>query len=388
MKILFVCENYYPHLGGAEILFKNLAEGLSKQGHQVSVLTHQIKGTKKIEALNNVEIHRISSLDSRYLFTFTSIWKAIKMAQRHDLIQTTTFNGAFPAWLAGKISRRPVVLTVHEVWAGKWKEVTEFSWLKSRVHDLLERMIYLLSFDRYVCVSHATKRDLMERGIKEPKIEVVYNGIDYSFWNHKKVTKKEKELAREKLGLKDKKIYFSWGRPGASKGFEYVIEAFPQVSAKVQDAAFVLMLGSPERYKKKYLELLRLIEKKSAGGNKNIKLISSVSYPELRALLAAVDYVVIPSITEGFGYAVAEAAALNKPIVISDAGSLPEVVSGKHLIFSAKNSSDLAEKMIKTSLGEYQETGKKRFEWNKTLSGYLNTYRELLQKSPDKGLGN
>ena len=142
MKILFVCENYYPHLGGAEILFKNLAEGLSKQGHQVSVLTHQIKGTKKIEALNNVEIHRISSLDSRYLFTFTSIWKAIKMAQRHDLIQTTTFNGAFPAWLAGKISRRPVVITVHEVWAGKWKEVTEFSWLKSRVHDLLERMIY------------------------------------------------------------------------------------------------------------------------------------------------------------------------------------------------------------------------------------------------------
>ena len=47
MKILFVCENYYPHFGGAEVLFKSLAEGFSKKGHQVSVLTHRLKGTEK-----------------------------------------------------------------------------------------------------------------------------------------------------------------------------------------------------------------------------------------------------------------------------------------------------------------------------------------------------
>ena len=27
MKILFVLENYLPHIGGVEIVFKNLAEG-------------------------------------------------------------------------------------------------------------------------------------------------------------------------------------------------------------------------------------------------------------------------------------------------------------------------------------------------------------------------
>ncbi|MBS3127462.1 glycosyltransferase [Candidatus Woesearchaeota archaeon] len=47
MKILFICENYYPHLGGAEVVFKNLAEGYVKRGHQVTVLTHQLQGTKK-----------------------------------------------------------------------------------------------------------------------------------------------------------------------------------------------------------------------------------------------------------------------------------------------------------------------------------------------------
>src|SRR3989344_1338403 len=37
MKILFICENYHPHQGGAEVLFKNLAEGLVKAGNEVSI---------------------------------------------------------------------------------------------------------------------------------------------------------------------------------------------------------------------------------------------------------------------------------------------------------------------------------------------------------------
>ena len=78
MKILLICENYYPHYGGAEILFKNLAEGLSRRGHEISVVTSYLKGTEKKEQLNNVDICRTVSFGSRYLFTFTSLLKAIK----------------------------------------------------------------------------------------------------------------------------------------------------------------------------------------------------------------------------------------------------------------------------------------------------------------------
>ena len=47
MKILFVLENYIPHIGGVEVVFKNLAEGLVKLGHDVFLITHRLKGTKK-----------------------------------------------------------------------------------------------------------------------------------------------------------------------------------------------------------------------------------------------------------------------------------------------------------------------------------------------------
>jgi glycosyltransferase involved in cell wall biosynthesis len=47
MKILFVLENYYPHIGGVEVLFKNLTEELVKKGQNLCCYT-QIKKFQKI----------------------------------------------------------------------------------------------------------------------------------------------------------------------------------------------------------------------------------------------------------------------------------------------------------------------------------------------------
>jgi len=45
MKILFILENFHPYVGGAETLFKSLADELAKKGHDVTVLTsHPGKG--------------------------------------------------------------------------------------------------------------------------------------------------------------------------------------------------------------------------------------------------------------------------------------------------------------------------------------------------------
>ena len=345
MRILLVCENYVPHIGGVELLFKNLANGFIKKGHKVAVLTHQLKNTRKREIMDRVNIFRVPSLHSRYIFTFTSIFKAISLARRSDIIHTTTFNGAFPAWLAARLTGKKVSITVHEIWIGKWGQITNFGWLNSLIHDFLERLVYLLPFDKYICVSEATKKDLIRRGIKESKVKTIYNGLDYEFWNEKKVSG-DLEL-RKQLGLQNKSIYFSWGRPGESKGFEYLIKA---VSLAKVDAVFLLMLSSIDNYKEKYNQLVRLIKKL---GLKNVKIINSVPHEQLRTYLKMADFVIVPSTSEGFGYTTVEAVAMNKPVIISSVGSLPEVVSGRHLIFRNKDVIDLAEKIIKMSKNEY-----------------------------------
>ena len=103
MKILFIIENYLPHIGGVEVVFRNLAEGLVKRGHSATIITHRIKGTAEEETINGVKVKRINCLGSRYLFTFLSIPAALSAAKNVDIVHTTTFNGFFPAWVAAKV---------------------------------------------------------------------------------------------------------------------------------------------------------------------------------------------------------------------------------------------------------------------------------------------
>jgi glycosyltransferase involved in cell wall biosynthesis len=382
MRVLFICENYLPHYGGAEVVFKNLAERFVEKNHKVSLLTHQLKNTKKKEMMGGVEVYRVPSFHSRYIFSFLAISQAVRMAKKSDIIQTTTFNGAFPAWVAGKITGKPVVITVHEVWAGKWKKVTNFSWFKCFVHNLLERMIYLLPFDRYICVSQATKKDLLKLNIKREKVDYIYNGVDYDFWNPEKVNQKEVSAIKKKLELTEKYTYFSWGRPGPSKGFEYFIKAIPLIKKEKSNPKFIFMWGSPEKYPQKYKELISLIKKLKLQND--VKIIPPAPYHELRNYIAAVDCAVVPSIAEGFGYNVVEAAALKKKVVASNAGSIPEVISGKFRMFKNKDVPDLAEKAIAVSNNDYLETKQKIFLWDESIKKYLDTYNALLFRKKKK----
>ena len=377
MKILFVCENYYPHYGGVEVLFKNLTEGLVKKGNRVAVVTSLLPGTKKFEEINGVKIHRARCFNNRYLFSILSIPKVLKLARWADIIQTTTFTGALPAWLGAKVIGKSAVLTVHEVWVGKWKEVTEFSRGKAILHDTLERILYLLPFDKYVCVSNATRKDLLRLNINSNKTVTVYNGFDYDFWNPKNSSKKKVQQLRQEMGLDNKFVCLSWGRPGSSKGFQYLIKAAPYIQQKIPRASILLMLGTPHKYPTNY----RRIKKAVAAQKGLVKIIPSLPYQQLGTLIKAADCVIIPSLSEGFGYNALETNSLGTPLVASDAGSLPEVVSGKHLLFKSKDVQDLAEKVALAAKGKVIQTHLKRFEWEDCVEGYLQSYRDLLKRS-------
>jgi D-inositol-3-phosphate glycosyltransferase len=383
MRILFVCENYIPHYGGAEVVFKNLAERYVKRGHKVTLITHQLEGTPKEEIMGGVKVIRVPSLHSRYIFSFTSLPKVIRLAAKHDIIQTTTFNGMFPAFIGAKIVGRPVVLTIHEVWVGKWRKVTNFGWLKATIHDLLERILCLLWFDAYVCVSNATKKDLLKIGKKESRVKTIYNGLDYEFWNPKRYSNKETVKIRKNLGLEKNYVAFSWGRPGESKGFEYAILAARKIKNKIPNFKLLFMFGSKEKHPEQYGRLMKMIKKENDLAIKHkmdapIMVIDSVPYDVIGFYLKMADCAIIPSIAEGFGYTTAESIAMEIPVVASDAGSLPEVVSGKYLQFKSKDSTDLAQKVILTAKRKYNQTEIKKFEWKDTISKYLELYKELI----------
>ena len=137
------------------------------------------------------------------------------------------------------------------------------------------------------------------------------------------------------------------------------------------------MLGSADKYTinvKKIKNLIRQLHLTS----EDIKIIPSVPYNELGYYIKIADCVVIPSVSEGFGYAALEGIAMAKPVVVSDAGSLPEVVSGKYQIFKNKDYTELAEKVINIAHRKYQHRKKRYFGWEDSVNSYLKAYQSLL----------
>jgi len=372
MRILFVCENYIPHYGGAEVVFKNLAENMAKQGHKVMLVTHQLPKTPHLETMKGVHIVRVPCFNSRYLFSFFAIPTVLKLAKHADIIQTTTFNGAPPAWFASRFRRVPVVLTVHEVWVNKWRKLTEKSLLSAAIHNILEKMIYLLPYSKYICVSNATRKALLKIGIQESKVVAIHNGFNYEEWKGKHSGKK----VRKKLGIDKNFVLFSWGRPGTSKGHEDIIKAMPKIKEEIPKAKLVLMLSMQDEYRKEVRKLKTLI--KNLFLEENVQIINSVPYGDLGNYIKAADCVVHPSLSEGFGYAVLEACELGVPVIASDNASLPEVIWGKYILIPPKSHEKIAEAVVAVSKGKYKKSKKKLFKWKDSVKKYISTYKELL----------
>ena len=374
MKILFVVENYVPHIGGLETLFKNVAEGCVRAGHEVILVTHRLKETSAFEIINGVRVHRVNSLYSRYFFTLFSVPLVILLAKDADIIHTTTFNGAPPAWIAAKLRKKPVLITVHEVWIGKWGVLADMPRISAGIHDILERMIYCLRFDRYICVSQFSANELMRAGIPESKIGVIYNGIDYSLWNNKNYNK---QSIRKEKGLLKNFVCLFYGRPGPSKGLEYLIRAIPEVAKKIKNIRLIAIVSNDRAYKKRLQHIVDLIVKEKM--KEQIQVLNPVPFEELPGYVKMSDCVVVPSLSEGFGLSAAESCAMRVPVVASNVAALPEVLSGKFIFVPPRSPHALAESIIAVHHKKYSTTPLKRFYWRETLKKYQAEYLRLLQ---------
>jgi D-inositol-3-phosphate glycosyltransferase len=372
MKVLFVLDNYFPFIGGAEVLFKHVCEGLAQKGHEVTVVTSSQPGAPKFEVINRVTIHRVNTprKASRYWLTFLSIPLTIRLARSADVIHTTTYNGAFPAWLASRLNRKKCVITVHEVIGEGWKSMMGMNWFMAWLHQLLERIIIIMPFDRYISVSGYTARRIERYGVRQNKVFVVYPGIDYEMFDPHKANG---EAVREKLGLKDKFIYMSYGRPGISKGLEYLVRAIPMISEYVPHSRLLMILGRrPEDGYKRISELI-----KSTGTGDRVTLIDPVPRDELASYIAAADCVVVPSISEGFGFTAIEGCAMGKPVVASNVASLPEVISGTNILVEPANSSAIAYGVQAVYNGNAVHTPEKKFNWSGCVDSYEGIYHSM-----------
>jgi len=364
MKILFVLENYYPNVGGLETLFKALVEKLAAAGHEITIITTKpFGGLPFKEILGNIKIIRLPF--GRYTYTLLGFIPIVFYIRKMDIIQTTSYNAGIPAILAGKIFRKKVVITFHEVWADLWEELPFMSKFSKWGHRLFERNLLRLPFDKFVAVSNATAAALQKAGIDEGKIEVIHNGIDYDeFSVVKKIPVANKEFN-----------YLYFGRLGVSKGLDLILDAAVKFRTTNPNSKLTMII--PKNPKPFYKLFMNLVKEKELLDYIDFK--HQLKYEEVLNELTKTDCAIIPSYSEGFSYAAVECIALETPIISSDRAALKEVVSGTYIKMQEQSADGLHNALVKAANGEWEKSPIKKFHIADTITKYIHLYNKMIQ---------
>jgi len=339
MNVLFVTEHFYPHIGGAEKLLLDLALSLQSKGLNVKVITSNSGGITGNHKHKRLEIH---SYKWRTLFghPIPDYRDILCFSDWADIIQTAQYTAAPPSLKASKKINKPCVIMSYEYLGKKWKLIDNS--LNAKLFQIFEWWVFHKSYDSYIAISKASKKDLIKTGIDPKKISVIYPVFnDFNFWKntHQKSTTSSN-------------TFLFYGRPGKTKGVFILLEAIKLLDKKIsQDIHFNLILShDPIVERKKVISFIHEFNLKN-----RISVLGPQTELNLRSQILDSYAVIVPSLTEGFGYSAYQACLLGKNVIVSNAGSLPEVISGNCLIFKNGSAVSLAEAIQKALKDRYNK---------------------------------
>lgn len=365
MRILFVLENYYPNIGGVETLFKTLVDQLVAAGHECTVITSRLqKEDPKIEKFPGLSIIRIP-VSNRYLFTLQALPAIFRQIGACDLVQTTSYNAALPAFMVAFLFRKKIIVTFHEAWGKLWFQLPFMGKLSKWAHYLFEQLLLKLPFDRFVAVSKSTANRLVAEGVAQARVQVIYNGIDYEEF--------EGVVAEP---LENQTYTFTYfGRLGISKGLDLLLAAVVLLKQKLPTFRLQLIVPKvPESFLNDLKEEVKIHQLEEY-----VFFRHHLPFGDLKVAISSSDCVVIPSYSEGFCFAAVETVALGTPIISSGKAALPEVVGGQFINLDSLSVEGLAAAMEKAFRGEWDEKPVRRFVLKDTVLAYIQTYQNLLE---------
>ncbi len=183
--------------------------------------------------------------------------------------------------------------------------------------------------DHILTISEASKKDIVKfLDVAPEKITVTPLAIDLDHFRPAPIS--AINGLRLRLGLSQPYILFV-GTRDRRKNIVGLLRAFGAVANTIPHQ--LVIAGGPARYaddSKAEVSRLALTDK--------VKFIEHVSYDDLPILYSGADLFVWPAIYEGWGFPPQEAMACGTPVIVSDGGSLPEVVGEAGLIVPFKES--------------------------------------------------
>jgi len=172
--------------------------------------------------------------------------------------------------------------------------------------------------DKILSVSNALKNEILKMGVQEDKVRVIPNGIESNIF-----FPEDKERIREKLNLdSNEEILICVARLSREKGVDNLIKAF----AKLRHEKTRLLIVGDGLEKRKLIDLTH-----SLGLNGRVSFVGERPQDEIPLWINASDLVCLPSRSEGWPNVLMEALACGKPVIATEVGGVPEIITSKKL---------------------------------------------------------
>ena len=301
-RIALMLESDGP--GGAERLLLQMAEELRERGHDVCPVG-PIDGSGWLAE----EFRQRGFVPETFSNTTMFDWKCVQglsevfRRRRIDLVHSHEFGMAVYGAAACLASRIPHVITMHggKYYATKTRRRLALRWALRRSRAT-------------AAVSRATARHLEQSlRIRTGEINVVYNGIRF--------TPGARPNVRRELALADDELLIvAIGNLYPVKGHRVLIEALAELARRDSAARWRLAIAGRGEEE----EALRRSADEGGIRDRVHFLGFRVDVPDI---LAAADIYAMPSLSEGHPLALLEAMFAGVPIVASNVGGIPEVVS-------------------------------------------------------------
>ena len=233
--------------------------------------------------------------------------------KRYHIVHTHNSKAGFVGRLAAKIAGIPVVIhTVH----GFAFHDQEPAWRQSlfrNLEKLASHMCDKMIFISQPLVDWALREKIV---LRRDKIAKIYSGIDLE--RFRPVTEEEKNSVREKWNIRhDDAVIGIVSKLWEGKGHEILIRAFQEVKKDIKRARLVIVGEGPlDNMLHDLVDRLGLSD----------SVLFTGFQMDVAAIISTFDVAVLPSYFEGMGRVLLEAMAMEKPVVASRVGGIPDLV--------------------------------------------------------------
>ncbi|MCC6606156.1 MAG: glycosyltransferase [Anaerolineae bacterium] len=336
LNVWLITAEYPPaHKGGQGVHTRDLAHGLAELGCSVTVLAFTPQDIT-VSPYGPINVHFISAkssgLDSEHAGFITAINAlneefirygrelAFRQGEKPDIIHCQDWI-LFPAGqvLAHTWGVR-VVSTVHlldEPCQRWWGQVPD-------PENVRQEQRYCREADALIAVSQAMA-DVINQTHQVPneRLYVVHNGVNTPLFQPN-VSPEARSRLRQTVGGDGNKIILFAGRLSPVKGIDAFFAAAVQVVAAFPNVRY-LIAGEPAS--RTSAQSVKALQQQHPELNTHLKILGKIPQKQLALLYQAADLAVVSSLFESFGFAAAEPMAAGVPVVATETGGLPEIIT-------------------------------------------------------------